>query len=530
MDSNLNNIYMKGLKPFAITFFVTACLILTGCKDNSTGPAGPDVNILNETVTPNPSGVAPLTALISLETESPVSISVKVAGINGPESDITHNFEQLGTQLEIPVLGLYANIENTVELTFRDENGNDLGTKTYSIQTPPLSVDMPNVEINTANRSQMIEGLTFVSYFGHATNSDPTPQRPFMFDSFGDIRWYLDFSSHSTLNNMFYDDGMERLQNGNLYFGDGSTGRIYEINMLGEILNTWPMSGFSFHHEVTEKPNGNFLVTVNKNGANTVEDHIIEIDRNSKQIINVWDLRESLDQNRTAWDTNLADISVDWFHGNALYFDETDNTIVVSGRTQGTVKLTENNEVVWIIAPHKEWGTSGNGTDLSQFLLQPLDSNGQEITDQAVLAGDQNHSDFEWSWYQHAPLRMPNGNVMLFDNGDNRNYGAGALYSRAVEYDINENDMTIQQVWSYGKERGQETYSRIVSDVDYYPEENHVFFIPGASNFGGSKYGKSIELDYTQQQVIFEATITPPVAAFGLITLHRTERMTMYPE
>lgn len=506
--------------------------LVSTCSDNSSGP-DLDYEIVSETVTQNPSGVAPLTALIELETDMEVSVSIRVAGTNGPESDIVNDFEELATQHEIPVLGLYPDLDNTVELTFSGGNGTELGTKTYTIDTDPLLADLPDIEINTANRSQMIEGLNFVSYFGHRVGGSATPQPPFMYDSFGDIRWYLNYgatdSQYPELANLFYDDGMERLQNGNLYFGDGSTGKIYEINMLGEILNTWEMPGYGFHHEVSEKPDGNFLVTVNKNNANTVEDHIIEIDRNTNQIVNVWDLRESLDPNRTAWDTDLANISVDWFHANALYYDETDHTIVVSGRTQGIVKLTEANEVVWIIAPHKEWETSGNGADLKQFLLQPLDANGQPIIDPNVLSGEESHPDFEWSWYQHAPQKMPNGNILLFDNGDNRNYGQGSLYSRAVEYEIDKENMTIRQVWDYGKERGQETYSRIVSDVDYYPDEEHVFFIPGATNFGGNQYGKTIELDYDQQQVLFEATITPPEAAFGLITLHRTERMPIYP-
>lgn len=523
---------MKEAKVLLYIYILIILGLLSACKDNSSGPPGPDVDINDETVTLNPSGVAPLTALIEFETDVPVRVSIKVAGINSTKSDITHDFSEASLNHEIPVLGLYPNLENNVELTFFNSSGTNLGSKIYAITTGPLIADLPFIEINTANRSEMIPGLTFVSYFGHRIGGEPTPQRPFVFDSFGDIRWYLNYGAgqSSELATLFYDDGMERLQNGNLYFGNGSNGTIYEINMLGEIQDSWPMPGYGFHHEVTEKPNGNFLVTVNKQGASTVEDHIIEIDRGSKQIINEWDLRESLDQNRTAWPTAFADISVDWFHANALYYDETDNTIVVSGRTQGTVKLTENNEVVWIIAPHKEWNTSGADTDLTQFLLQPLDANNQPITDDEVLVGNTNHPDFEWAWYQHAPLMMPNGNVMLFDNGDNRNYGNGSLYSRAVEYEIDEDNMTIKQVWSYGKDRGQETFSRIVSDVDYYPEQNHIFFIPGATNFGRSQYGKTIELDYDSQQIIFEATITQPEPAFGIITLHRTERISMYPK
>ena len=506
--------------------------LVVACNDNPSGNSNLEVDINNENITLNPSGVAPLTAFIEFETDVDVRVSIRVAGKNGPDSDIVHDFNSVSTNHQVPVLGLYPNFENIVELTLFSAGGRDLGTKTYTISTDPLLADLPDIEINTANRSQMIPGLTFVSYFGHREGGNATPQRPFMFDSYGDIRWYLNFAAvqNSELSGLFYDDGMERLQNGNLYFGNGATGKIYEIDMLGEIQDSWPMPGYGFHHEVTEKPNGNFLVTVNKQGISTVEDHIIEIDRTSKQIINVWDLRESLDQDRTAWPTAFADISVDWFHANALYFDETDNTIVVSGRTQGTVKLTESNELVWILAPHKEWGTSGNGTDLNSFLLQPLDSGNQPISDNDVLIGNTNHPDFEWAWYQHAPLRMPNGNVMLFDNGDNRNYnGIASPYSRAVEYEIDEENMTIKQVWSYGKQRGGETFSRIVSDVDYYEEANHVFFIPGASNDGGTRYGKTIELDYISQEVIFEATITPPEAAFGLITLHRTERMSIYP-
>jgi len=523
---------MRATRLLIFTTALTAVLALltTGCKDRSVGPLGPDVEILSEAVTVNPSTYAPLTASIEVETSQPVRISIRVAGINGSESDVVNHFEEVATSHEIPVLGLYANFSNTVELSFYDSDNRELGVKEYQIQTGPLLADLPEIEINTAQTGRMVEGMTFVSYFGHSESGDPTPQRPFIFDAFGHIRWYLDFSGHPELSDLFYDDGMERLQNGNLYFGDINGAKIYEINMLGRTVNSWGMPGYGFHHEVTEKPGGNFLATVNKNGAPTVEDHVIEIDRQSGEIVNVWDLRQSLDQNRTVWDTPFADIEVDWFHANALYYDPSDNTIVVSGRTQGVVKLTESNEVVWIIAPHKGWDTAGDGSDLTQYLLQPLDAEDRPIADPDVLAGDVNHPDFEWAWYQHAPLRMPDGNVMLFDNGDTRNYTGNMRYSRAVEYKIDEAEMTIKQVWAYGKERGEATYSQIVSDVDYFPGSNRVFFIPGAVSFIGDTYGKVVELDYDTQEVIFEATILPPAAAFGIITLHRTERMSIYPQ
>jgi arylsulfate sulfotransferase len=160
------------------------------------------------------------------------------------------------------------------------------------------------------------------------------------------------------------------------------------------------------------------------------------------------------------------------------------------------------------------------------LLLQPLDAAGQPITDPAVLSGEANDPDFEWNWYRHAPLVMPSGNILLFDNGDDRNYTGAGPYSRAVEFAIDTE--SVRQVWAYGKDRGEETYSRIVSDVDYAPEDDHVFFSPGAVDFGGSSYGKVVELDRASRAVLFEATITPP-EPFFIVTFHRTERLSLYP-
>ncbi|MGB5821427.1 MAG: aryl-sulfate sulfotransferase [Saonia sp.] len=513
------------------------CFVLFACQNDE--PENPEVDpipngntvdvIINDEVSLDPTGYAPLSASITLETKEPVRVSIKIVGQNGPDSDIIQDFPEIGTNLSIPVLGLYADFNNTVELTFFDTSGSNLGVETYRILTEPLIDEMPQITIEEAKRDQMAVGMTLVSYFGHS--GTPFPQRPFMFDSFGDIRWYLNFSSHPQLGNLFYDNGMERLTNGNFYFGSGGAGfggsgdnLIYEIDMFGKVVNSWEMVGYGFHHEVFEKPDGNFLVTVNKLSASTIEDHIIEIDRISKEIINVWDLNLSLENTRTT----LTNDSQDWFHANAVTYDETDDTILVSGRTQALVKLTANNEVVWIMGPHKDWGISGNGIDLNQFLLRPLDKDGQPILDQTILDGDENHPDFEWNWYQHAPLIMPNKDIMLFDNGDNRNFSGDVDYSRAVVYTLDETNRTVQQTWQYGKERGEEVYSRIVSDVDYLESVDHVLFSPGAVFFNSGLYGKSIETDFETGEVIFEATIIPPLAFFNIITLHRTERLPLY--
>lgn len=518
---------MKGL-----WLLLLSGLVLISCSDDETptteNPNPPlDSEILESlSVQLNPSGYAPLTAILSLETTETVSVEVSVIGKNGSASTITKRFEGSGTDFDLEILGLYANHENQLEISLLDDSGNTLETQTLSVQTAPLIAEMPQITVDVpSNASEPI--FNFVNYFGFVAQERFRPQRAFIFDQFGDIRWYLDFSSHPTLFDLFYDNGMTRLQNGNLLFGDGLTQSIYEIDMLGRIANSWDLQGNGFHHHVIEKPDGNLLVTINDASKSTVEDVIVEIDRSSGAFVNTWDLNNSLDNTRRAWPTDLADLEFDWFHANSIEYSATDDEIIVSGRTQGIVKLSAQNEVSYILAPHREWNTSGDGTELSQFLLTPLDANDQPITDPDVLDGAVNHPDFEWSWYQHSPILMPNGNLMVFDNGDNRNYINFGPYSRAVEYEIDEVNKTIRQVWQYGKERGEETYARIVSKVSYLPGSNSVLFTPGSSVSGISAAGKVVEVDYDTKEVIFEATIVPPNAFFN-ISFHNVLRMGLY--
>ncbi len=81
----------------------------------------------------------------------------------------------------------------------------------------------------------MKPGMNLVSYFGQSKHTDA--QIPLNFDAAGDIRWYLDLSAHPSLSNLFYDVGIEWLANGNLYFGDGRTGQIVEMDMLARIAH-----------------------------------------------------------------------------------------------------------------------------------------------------------------------------------------------------------------------------------------------------------------------------------------------------
>jgi len=507
--------------------WVLVVLLIAGCRGDDWRDS---VFISHLEVTRDPTGYSPLAAEVELRLTRPAQIEVVVPGPADAPGVLRHSFTEMTREATIPVLGLYPDRTNEVTLRLLDEQRMLLDETTFRIRTDPADDRLPSIEVEAAAGDEMAPGMTLVSYYGQEPDGEPTPHMPLIFDTSGELRWYLDFADHPTLGELNYGNGPERLANGNLYFGVRGTDRFVEVDMLGRVVNTWETPGYLFHHQVLEKPDGNFLVTVDEEGAETIEDVVVEVDRATSEIVRTWDLKKSLDYHRRSWPPLRGDLDSDWFHTNGLEYDPTDGTLIVSGRTQGVVKLTADNEVVWILAPHLDWGTSGNGTDLSTKLLQPLDADGRRIVDPDVLEGRTNHPDFEWAWYQHAPKLLADGSLLLFDNGDNRNYSRDVRYSRAVIYEIDEEAMTVRQTWQYGKGRGEDTYSQIVSDVDYLDGSDNVLFSPGRAGPSGATSGRVIEVDYQTRKPVFEATIKAPEAPSSGIVLHRAERLRLYPE
>lgn len=302
-----------------------------------------------------------------------------------------------------------------------------------------------------------------------------------MFDESGRIRWYLDLTAEGSIFTP-----VERLANGNLVLG--FAGSIREYDMLGRMVTEWAVGPtYTQHHDVVEKPDGNLVAAVNKGGTGTIEDHIIELDRSSGEIVKEWDLREVLDVDRTA----LYDDARDWLHVNSVWYDESDGGLIISGRHQGVFKVSAENELVWILAPHRGWGAAGvdgNGPPTSDFLLTATDGSGTPYPD-AVQNGDERTPDFDWPWSQHAAQLLPNGNILLFDNGGRRQFGQAEPppYSRGVEYEIDAEAMTVRQVWAYGRDRGREFFASFVSDVDYLIGTGHRLIVPGIVGTAGGR-------------------------------------------
>lgn len=393
----------------------------------------------------NPFDNAPLTALLTLNLAVQGKIGIEVKGRGDFGIAIGKNFETVGSSFSIPILGLYNNYNNQVEVQFFSPNGSLRLTETLEIQTANNST--ANVEVIKNNLTADDAALYFSSDLKMG------------FDQRGQVRWLWQG------NDQYF---FRKLKNGNFLFTTNDDRVSYhsryfkEVTPLGEEIKKYLVPNY-FHHEIIEIPNGNFLVATNStpivlgNGQKQ-EDTIVEIDRQSGEVVHTIDFSTIIDANRLRMPGERAE---DWLHNNAIYFDSENEQLLISGRAQSAIINVDypSGNLNWILSAPEEWSD-----EFQSYLLTAVDASGNAI--------DVSNQDF-WTYGQHAPLKLPNGNILTYDNGlyrgfyKNRN-APFASYSRAVEYKIDTELMTIQKVWEFNMDK--RFFTPYTGDVDFYPD------------------------------------------------------------
>ena len=452
----------------------------------------------NPKIIVNPYEISPLTALVIFETEEEVSPTVTVVG-EDEHSTFTHTFDA-NTVHYLPIYGLYADTSNEVIISYGDVE------KKVAIKTEALPDDFIMPTRVEAQKSKLNNEL----YFFTPSSSGYTCA----YDVNGDVRWYLTINALWDINRL--DNGhlmvsTERLVNSPYYMSG-----LYEMDLLGKIYTEFSLEG-GYHHDYFELPSGNLLVASNdfNNDDGTVEDVIVELDRNTGKIVKTWDLKDILnmeDGKSENW------TQYDWFHNNSVWYDEATNSITLSGRHQDAVINIdyETGDLNWIIGDPTNWSE-----EYQKYFFTPV--------------GD----DFEWQWSQHAAMITPEGYVFILDNGNNKSkieeeyVPAEDSYTRGVMYKIDTDKMTIEQVWEYGKERGSEFYSPYISDVDYLAKDHYIVhsggivYVDGKNSnepagLGGADALVSDTVELLNDEVIFEIVLPT--------NNYRVEKMSLYQE
>ena len=145
---------------------------------------------------------------------------------------------------------------------------------------------------------------------------------------------------------------------------------------------------------------------------------IQEFDSNKNLIFqwNAWEHLNIADYHNL----NLTSNRIVWMHGNSIHIDLDSNILVSNRRSSEVIKIDRNNgDVIWYF-----------GGPNNEFSITNDPYNGFSR--------------------QHDVRRIENGNILLFDNGNDHD----PPISRAVEYEIDESEKTADLVWDFSHPQG----------------------------------------------------------------------------
>jgi arylsulfate sulfotransferase len=371
----------------------------------------------------------------------------------------------------------------------------------------------------------------------------------YILDTKGEIRWWLDPDANYDgksidLAKRGYLHSVNKTKDNTWIYAMGQTWG--EFDLMGKVtVHKLPTGYIDASHEARPTVNGTVLVRAAKGWyrrpdgkrVQTVRDQILEVDMKGN-LLDVWDLNKildplrdtllgALDQGAVCLNVNLEhsgetmNIEPDspfgdavgvgagrnWAHVNSIDYDPKDDSIIISARHQGVFKIGRDKKIKWILTPNVGWSKK-----FADKVLTPVDAKGNKLKCDGATCEDTN---FDWTYTQHSATISPRGTLTIFDNGDARGYEQPAMasdkYSRSVEYKIDEKNMTVQQVWEYGKEHGYSWYSPVTSNTQYRPETNTMYQFSGSIDLQVKgptlTRGKIAEIDYDTKEIKVEIDV-----------------------
>ncbi len=231
----------------------------------------------------------------------------------------------------------------------------------------------------------------------------------------------------------------------------------------------------------------------------SVDDNpVVEISFTNAALLNAWSPLALLDPTRVTYLTygiaSGSPVGVDSEHANAIIDDTNDNSIIVSLRNQNAIyKFSRSTgQLKWILGPPALWGTNWQPD-----LLTPMGA------------------PFDWNYGQHAPEITPQGTLLVYNDD---NYQASPYdppvpdqsnYSSAVEYNINETNMAVSEVWNSAWQTNQDRlFTPYVGRVQWLPQTRNVLVDFGAVTYVNGIHPSPYAPTATMVRII-EYTHTP---------------------
>lgn len=387
----------------ALALSLTAC---SGDGDGSTADAGLSDSDTEDTQTvqrgeleldliENPANA--LSFYISWSTDEPAATALDLdCDEGGYEAQFADEAER--TDHEVFVMGLYDGARCTATATASYGEG-DEQTGEVSFSVGPLPDFLPDLSPAVAEADKIQPGWTL---FNLNNIFDDTPLTLAMIDAQGRYRWYHQVATSDT----GADSDVRTTDEGVLLGGNRGRSLPQMIDWTGDVV--WKLD-YSTHHAIRLFGDDQVMFL---DGTQDCPSGIAALvirwhDFSEDKIVRNWSLCEHFEP---------AEPKPDWSHINSLELMEDDTAVILSSRTQNSLfKVNlETEEIEWMMG------------ELGDFDIAPDDQ----------------------FYRQHAPEVQPNGNILLFDNGNWND----RKYSRAIEIAYDVDAGTAEVVWEYTPE------------------------------------------------------------------------------
>ncbi|MCA9131722.1 MAG: aryl-sulfate sulfotransferase, partial [Planctomycetales bacterium] len=488
------------------------CFLLlpgSGCTPTTTASSSGDASALRSllpleslfvappTIRPNPIERVPLVAII--EFESPVEV-VPTLEI----SDGQRTWEQPwrvppARKHRLAALGLRPDREHQIRVKVATADQQSDVSPPLSFRTPPLPASFPPLHTIVSQPEKMEPGVTlFAVNLWRNSISILDYGYIIALDEAGEVVWFCNAKDRIA--------DMQILRNGNILYQHGNYRYAYEIDVLGRDVRRWYGSELTeapdeqaiavkvdtLHHDLLEKPDGNFMTLATEllkfdefptsefnpeapwEPAHVVCDAVVEFEPASGKIIDRLPLVGLLDRKRFGYmalsgfwkdkyNERIGGYSRDWSHANALVYLPQEQAIIVSFRHLDCIMKIDwkSKQIRWIFGDPEGWGPAWQ-----KYLLKP-------------------QGDLEWTYHQHSPQITPRGTLLMYDNGNYRARPFHAAikaednYSRVVEFEIDEQAMTVRQIFDYRGTAEDRFYCPFYCEADWLPQTQNILVTDG---------------------------------------------------
>jgi hypothetical protein len=429
-------------------------------------PGAPAITNVDWALRPNNN----LIVEFDVDVDSSSEVWIEYQAVYGEDGVLkTHPTPMSSNSHHLDVMRLLADTEYCFQVFARNDAGQVSDSMQGSFRTGPLPAELASSSFRLVSGVPTSYPLTLLN---HQTGDF---DGIVAVDSRANVVWYQD--GHNA------GDIVQDPDNYNLLFISGQV--IKEIAPTGELVHespdvcSIPLSDPSTqgiqggaHHEVLP-PDGDlvmYLGWVIKDPFNDPErlqrgDTIRQWNRQTGEDVQIWDPFEFLDPfNDRTESSNFPSRGMgcdgntpneDWTHSNSLQVvpagnarPEEDDNILMSVRDVNEIISIEPDlsGIAWRLGDATQLGNS-----TSDFTFPNPD---------------------DQFYRQHSARQLPNGNILLFDNGTLRPASEGGEYSRALELELDMQNMTATKVWEY--RHNPDLFSRIVSNVNRLENGNTV--------------------------------------------------------